>query len=224
MDKYDEIISSLYDGELDNDQTEKAMGLLKDHKDLSKRVAMYGVISAAAKLEQANVVDINAKKLYKNKVLWLSNGLTAAASVLLTVFFINQPDFSRLGVDRDSQDLINLAISSPEAQKIANLKEDTLVNHVLNLVNNDSNLIDQQPIDLRNVGFNLTDKSRRVYSNGEHNFIMQVEKKKFNLKKIRYWKHGNKDIYLVPLKDGRTLTLYGNLDRSSVQEIVKNIK
>ena len=105
MDKYDEIISSLYDGELDNDQTEKAMRLLKDHKDLSKRVAMYGVISAAAKLEQANVVDINATKPYKNKVLWLSNGLTAAASVLLTVFFINQPDFSRLGVDRDSQDL-----------------------------------------------------------------------------------------------------------------------
>ena len=53
---------------------------------------------------------------------------------------------------------------------------------------------------------------------------MKDKKKKFNLNKVRYWKQGNKHIYLVPLKDGRTMTLYGNLDQRTVQEILKNIK
>jgi hypothetical protein len=223
MDNYDEIISSLYDGELDGDSTSKAIELFSKDQNISKKIALYGVISAAMQQEHANVVPIT-NKISRNKALWLTNGMTAAASVLLTVFFINQPDFSRMGVDRDAQDIINLAVNSPEAQEVANLKEDTLITHVLELVNNNSNVSDLQPVELRNVNFNLSSKPKRVYSNGKHNFIMQVEKKKFNLNKVRYWKHGNKDIYLVPLKDGRTLTLYGNLDQRTVQEILKNIK
>ena len=224
MDNYDEIISSLYDGELDGDQTTKAIERFSKDQNISKKIALYGVISAAMQKEHANVVPITTNKISRNKALWLSNGMTAAASVLLTVFFINQPDFSRMGVDRDAQDIINLAVNSPEAQEVANLKEDTLITHVLELVNNNSNVSDLQPVELRNVNFNLSSKPKRVHSNGKHNFIMQVEKKKFNLNKVRYWKHGNKDIYLVPLKDGRTLTLYGNLDQRTVQEILKNIK
>ena len=224
MDNYDEVISSLYDGELDVDQTAKAIEQFSKNKNVLKKIALYGVISAAMQQEQANVVPFTNTKIHRNKTLWLSNGITAAASILLTVFFINQPDFSRLGIDKDAQDIINLAVNSPEAQEIASLKEDTLISHVLDLVNNSSNVADLQPVELRNVSFNLSEKPKRVYSNGKHNFIMQVEKKKFNLKKVRYWKHGKKDIYLVPLKDGRTLTLYGNLDQKTVQEILKNIK
>ena len=79
-------------------------------------------------------------------------------------------------------------------------------------------------MDLRNVGFNLNDASRRYYSNGKQNFTMHIEKKNFNLKKVRYWRYGNKNIYLIPLQDGRTLTLYGNLDQKSAQKIINNIK
>lgn len=224
MDKYDELISSLYDGELEGLDLDKSLEFLLDNKDIKDKISLYGIISAAANIDSNNIVSISGSHLNKKKVLWISNGLTAAASILLTVLFINQPDFSRMGVDKDAQDKLNLAVSSPEAQEIASLREDSLVNHVLNVVNNPSLQSSEPLMDLRNVGFNLNDASRRSYTNGKQNFVMHVEKKNFNLKKIRYWRHGNKNIYLVPLADGRILTLYGNLDQQSVQQIAKNIK
>lgn len=224
MDKYDELISSLYDGELEGLDLDKSLEFLLDNKDIKDKISLYGIISAAANIDSNNIVSISGSHLNKKKVLWISNGLTAAASILLTVLFINQPDFSRMGVDKDAQDKLNLAVSSPEAQEIASLREDNLVNHVLNVVNNPSLQSSEPLMDLRNVGFNLNDASRRSYTNGKQNFVMHVEKKNFNLKKIRYWRHGNKNIYLVPLADGRILTLYGNLDQQSVQQIAKNIK
>lgn len=224
MDKYDELISSLYDGELEGLDLDKSLEFLLDNKDIKDKISLYGIISAAANIDSNNIVSISGSHLNKKKVLWISNGLTAAASILLTVLFINQPDFSRMGVDKDAQDKLNLAVSSPEAQEIASLREDNLVNHVLNVVNNPSLQSLEPLMDLRNIGFNLNDASRRSYTNGKQNFVMHVEKKNFNLKKIRYWRHGNKNIYLVPLADGRILTLYGNLDQQSVQQIAKNIK
>ncbi len=224
MDKYDELISSLYDGELEGLDLDKSLEFLSDNKDIKDKISLYGIISAATNIDSNNIVSISGSHLNKKKVLWISNGLTAAASILLTVLFINQPDFSRMGVDKDAQDKLNLAVSSPEAQEIASLREDNLVNHVLNVVNNPSLQSSEPLMDLRNVGFNLNDASRRSYTNGKQNFVMHVEKKNFNLKKIRYWRHGNKNIYLVPLADGRILTLYGNLDQQSVQQIAKNIK
>ena len=223
MDKYDEDISSFYDGELDADSFEKSLSD-STNAGFKEKISMYGVISAAANLNNINVVHIKNSNPNSNKILWFSNGLTAAASILLTVLFINQSDFSRLGVDKDAQDALNLAIRSPEAQEIANSREDNLVNHVLSVVNNSALSSSDPLMDLRNVGFNLNDASRRHYSNGKQNFTMHIEKKNFNLKKVRYWRYGNKNIYLIPLQDGRTLTLYGNLDQKSAQQIINNIK
>ena len=223
MDKYDEDISSFYDGELDADSFEKSLSD-STNAGFKEKISMYGVISAAANLNNINVVPIKNSNPNSNKILWFSNGLTAAASILLTVLFINQSDFSRLGVDKDAQDALNLAIKSPEAQEIANSREDNLVNHVLSVVNNSALGSSDPLMDLRNVGFNLNDASRRHYSNGKQNFTMHIEKKNFNLKKVRYWRYGNKNIYLVPLQGGKTLTLYGNLDQKSVQKIINNIE
>ena len=223
MDKYEEDISSFFDGELDQDSFEKSLSNSTD-KRFKEKISMYGVISAAANLNNTNVVPIKNINLNKNRILWLSNGLTAAASILLTVLYINQSDFSRLGVDKDAQDALNLAIKSPEAQEIADSREDNLVNHVLSVVNNSALGSSDPLMDLRNVGFNLNDASKRHYSNGKQNFTMHIEKKNFNLKKVRYWRYGNKNIYLIPLQDGRTLTLYGNLDQKSAQQIINNIK
>ena len=223
MDKYDEDISSFYDGELDAESFEKSLSN-STNAGFKEKISMYGVISAAANLNNINVVPIKNSNPNSNKILWFSNGLTAAASILLTVLFINQSDFSRLGVDKDAQDALNLAIRSPEAQEIANSREDNLVNHVLSVVNNSALGSSDPLMDLRNVGFNLNDASKRHYSNGKQNFTMHIEKKNFNLKKVRYWRYGNKNIYLIPLQDGRTLTLYGNLDQKSAQQIINNIK
>jgi hypothetical protein len=222
MDKYDEDISSFYDGELDADSFERSLSN-SSNIGFKEKISMYGVITAAANLNNTNVVPIGNTNS-NNNILWFSNGLTAAASILLTVLFINQSDFSRLGVDKDAQDALNLAIKSPEAQEIVDSREDNLVNHVLSVVNNSAQDSSDTFMDLRNVGFNLNDASKRYYSNGKQNFTMHIEKKNFNLNKVRYWRYGNKNIYLIPLQDGRTLTLYGNLDQKNVQQIINNIQ
>ena len=150
MDKYDEDISSFYDGELDADSFEKSLSN-STNAGFKEKISMYGVISAAANLNNINVVPIKNSNPNSNKILWFSNGLTAAASILLTVLFINQSDFSRLGADKDAQDALNLAIRSPEAQEIANSREDNLVNHVLSVVNNSALSSSDPLMDLRNV-------------------------------------------------------------------------
>ena len=78
--------------------------------------------------------------------------------------------------------------------------------------------------DLRNVGFALQNDQRRTYRRGNENFTLRVEKKNLGLNKVRYWKHNNKMIYLVPLNDGTVVTIYGNIDTKSAIEIARNIK
>jgi hypothetical protein len=81
-----------------------------------------------------------------------------------------------------------------------------------------------QNIDLRNVGFALQNDKGRTFARGQENFTLRIEKKNLGLKKVRYWKHNNKMIYLVPMADGTVVTIYGNVDTKSAIEIARNIK
>jgi hypothetical protein len=78
-------------------------------------------------------------------------------------------------------------------------------------------------IDLRNVGYKIDTIQGLGYSRGNENFQLRLEKKNFGLNDIKYWKHGNKMIYLVPMKDGRILTLYGNISLSSAMAVAKSL-
>ena len=61
------------------------------------------------------------------------------------------------------------------------------------------------------------------YTKGKEKFQLRIENKDFGLKKVRYWKHGNKMIYLVPLENGKVVTLYGNISLTSALEIAKSL-
>ena len=151
--------------------------------------------------------------------LWFSNGLTAAASILLTLFIINNVDISRMNISEDSTNKIASAINSKEAKDIAERSEEYLIDHILNVINDPNYMNTQEAIDLRNVGFRHNVAGGYKYSNGKENFQLRVEKKNLGLKKIRYWKHGKKMIYVVPLSDGRVVTLYGNISASSARNL-----
>ena len=77
--------------------------------------------------------------------------------------------------------------------------------------------------DHKNVGYAAGRAGKIGYSNGNEKFQLRIENKNFGLKKIRYWKHGNKMIYIVPISNGRVVTLYGNLSASSAIEIANSI-
>ena len=79
-------------------------------------------------------------------------------------------------------------------------------------------------LDLRNVGFISNNDGNFGYTRGKEKFKLRIENKDFGLKKIKYWKHGNKMIYLVPISNGRVVTIYGNLSASSAIQIANSIR
>ena len=220
-----EKLSALYDGELDEAEINSVLDALSSDESLQKKLSHYALMSSALNINEGNVQPIKPKNRF-NSNFWFSNGITAAASVLLTIVFINFDtiNFSRLGPDNEAANRLNLAINSKEAKDIASLSEENLVDHVLKVINNPEFMSsNNSDIDLRNVGFNTKGQSNRQYIKGKESFRLRLEKKNLGINKVRYWKHGNKMIYLVPLADGRVLTLYGNLNSKSAIEIAEVI-
>ena len=220
----EENLSALFDGELDPFEIQNVLESVSKRKDLQKKLSYYGLISSALNQENPNeiFVDHNRNKLNYN--FWFSNGLTAAASILITLFFINQTELSRMGEDYSAKNKLDLAINSEEAKNIVNMTENNLVDHVMSVINN-PDFMNTKPynIDLKNVGFTRQPNNQRMFMRGNENFTLRIEKKDLGLKKVRNWKHGNKTIYLVPLADGRVLTIYGNIDTQSALAVANTI-
>ena len=226
--KYNDInekLSALYDGELDESEINSVLDTLSSDKSLQKKLSNYALMSSALNINEGNIQPIKSKNRL-NPNFWLSNGITAAASVLLTIALVNFDtiNFSRLGPDNEAANRLSLAINSKEAKDIANLSQENLVDHVLKVINNPEFMSsNNSDIDLRNVGFNINGQTSSQYIKGNESFRLRLEKKNLGINKVRYWKHGNKMIYLVPLADGRVLTLYGNLNSESAIKIAQVI-
>ena len=220
-----EKLSALHDGELESSEIDELIDLVNKDTQLQKKLSFYSVMGMAANYESNKVVKIKPKKtknIFSN--LWLSNAMTAAASILLTLIFLNDNDFSRMNVDSKSFDQITSAINSKEAKNIAKQSEEYLTDHIMRIINDPSFMIsNSNNIDLRNVGYKTNAIQGLGYSKGDENFQLRLEKKDFTLNSIKYWKHGNKMIYLVPMKDGRTLTLYGNIPLSTAMTVAKSL-
>ena len=220
-----EKLSALYDGELDESEINSVLDTLSSDKSLQKKLSNYALMSSALNINEGNIQPIKSKNRL-NPNFWLSNGITAAASVLLTIAFVNFDtiNFSRLGPDNEAANRLSLAINSKEAKDIASLSQENLVDHVLKVINNPEFMrSNNTDIDLRNVGFNINGQTSSQYIKGNESFRLRLEKKNLGINKVRYWKHGNKMIYLVPLADGRVLTLYGNLNSESAIKIAQVI-
>ena len=220
-----ERLSALYDGELESNDIDSVLEELEADNNLQKTLSLYSLIGLSLANEN-KVTDINDFKVEKNKNIftniWLSNTLTAAASIILTLFVVNYADFSRMNISVDSTNKIASAVSSREAKEIISNSDEYLVDHIMSVIN-DPSFMNSNTIDLKNVGYAAGRAGNIGYSNGNEKFQLRIENKNFGLKKIRYWKHGNKMIYIVPISNGRVVTLYGNLSASSAIEIANSI-
>jgi hypothetical protein len=221
-----EKLSALYDGELKSSEIDELIDLISKDTKLQKKLSFYSAIGMGANYKSNKVVKIESKQS-KNILsnIWISNSMTAAASVLLTLIFINDNDFSRMNADSGSFDQIASAINSKEAKNIAEQSEEYLTDHIMRVINDPSFMISNSNtnIDLRNVGYKTNAIQGMGYSKGDENFQLRLEKKNFRINNVKYWKHGNKMIYLVPMKDGRILTLYGNISLSTAMSVAKSL-
>jgi hypothetical protein len=225
MDNIEEKISALYDGELSEQEIDEVLLMVEKDSNLREKISKYGLLTSAVKYENNNIQSIIAKRKKLNFNFWLSNSITAAAAVMITFFSLNQFDLNRMGEDISAKNQINIAINSKEAKDIARRAEDNLVDHVMQIINNSQNdSLAPYNIDLRNVGYTRKGPNSSIYNKGNKNFTLYIEKKNLGIKKLRNWQHKDKMIYVVPLQDGRVLTLYGNIDQESALEIAKSIK
>ena len=114
MNNIKEKISAMYDGELDSSEIDELIEIVNSNKDMQKQLSLYSLINVAvnqgsSKLKPKTVHKHSFKNIFSN--VWLSNGLTAAATVLLTLTFMNYSDFSRLNENIDSTNQISSAIN-----------------------------------------------------------------------------------------------------------------
>ena len=223
-----EKISAFYDGELNlsSKEIDELIIFINENPSLSEQISMMALTSAMNESEDSNLTSINAKKkdskiFYKN--FWLSNSITAAATILLTLTAVTNFDFSRMNVSTDSSNKISSAINSKEAKMIAQRSEEQLTDYIMKIVNEPGFMAGNEMVDLRNVGYQYNPTNGSNYFKDKENFQLRIEKKDFGLNKIKYWKHGNKMIYLVPLSDGRVLTLYGNISLNSAISIAQSL-
>jgi len=223
-----EKISAFYDGELNlsSKEIDELIIFINENPSLSEQISMMALTSAMNESQDSNLTSINAKKKDSNisyKNFWLSNSITAAATILLTLTVVTNFDFSRMNVSTDSSNKISSAINSKEAKMIAQRSEEQLTDYIMKIVNEPGFMAGNEMVDLRNVGYQYNPTNGSNYFKDKENFQLRIEKKDFGLNKIKYWKHGNKMIYLVPLSDGRVLTLYGNISLNSAISIAQSL-
>ena len=170
----DEKLSALYDGELDANEIDEVLNILDKDTNLQKKLSTYALMSSSIN-KLNNVQSIKSKSKVRNYSFWFSNSITAAATVLLTFFVINQFEFSRMGEDISAKNQLNIAMSSKEAKEIVSKVEENLVDHVMHVINNpDIDNSTPNNIDLRNVGYSRVSSNGRRFNKGDKNFILRI--------------------------------------------------
>ena len=228
MTDINEKLSALFDGELAPSEIDEI--LLHINSDgIQDKLKDYAQLSA--------LVTNNEKEIFTNNVIplkftdflkyrpFLSNGMSAAAAVILTVFLINPSDSDRLGFNSEVQSQIKAAINSDEAKNNILRIEEGLLEHMLNVLDQ-SNIEkkNQYSPNLTNVGFQNSSNRPGYYTNGRENFYMHIADKDLGLKNVRYWKSGKNMVYLYPLPGGKVITLYGNLSLEEANKIISSIQ
>ena len=226
MDKDLETLSALYDGELDERETRINLEKISLDKKLKNTFHKLGVIS---ELVQRNTPQKASKisflsDYYKKIHPVITNIVTAAATVMITLIALYQFDDGRFQVDKESSLQLSTALSSEEA-KIQLLNADqNIMEHMIHIMQSSQSHKSQQVS--KNwipVGYSVNPDNPNQYSNGRNNLFFHLEKKQLGIKKVRYFKANNNWIYLIPLQDGRLLTAYGDVPPSVADPMIQSI-
>tara|TARA_A100001234_G_scaffold217392_1_gene224722 strand:- start:449 stop:1132 length:684 start_codon:yes stop_codon:yes gene_type:complete len=214
------LISAYYDNELTESELDYLLEETKKNPELLAQLNNYALISVVSEKDN-RIISIFAGISSFVQKRWVGNGLTAAAAVLLTVAFINNPYESRFSESDVINSQIRDAIESDEAAKTFNEIENNLIPHVMSIIDNTSKSYgDDLLIDLSPVGFNRIDSNPGYFIKGKKRILVRVESNSIGISDRRYWKSGNKLIYLYPTNDGKVISIYGDLSIQEVEKII----
>ena len=207
----DELLSLFLDNEMDHDQLNKFLEELKTNSTLKEKYKTYVEIdNAVNSLSQMNQRKrSNIFHILKYRAQKHSKIVSAlAATIILSIGIVS----TNIIEFKSNNYLIADAVSSAEAQTQFELVNDELIQHVIYLTMSDlamkNDLVNPNWLP---VGFVRNPKKLNEFTNGDEAFAVHIEKNYLNLDQPKYWVNDDDVIYLHPLKDGRLVSIVGNI-------------
>ena len=226
MDKDLEKLSALYDGELSSSDTQESLAQMNANESLKETFKKFGHISDVVQRhsKQKNL-KVSFLRDYLSKINpVMSNLVTAAATVMITIIILYQVDNDRFEVDRNTSLQLSSALSSDQAKNQLLNTDQNIMEHMINIMqSNQSNNSQQVSKNWIPVGFSVNPNNPNQYSNGRNNLFFHLENKQLGIKKVKYFKANNNWIYIIPLQDGRLLTAYGDVPPSVADPMIQLI-
>lgn len=207
----DELLSLFLDDEMDHDQLNKFLDELKTNSSLKEKYKTYIEIDNAVnslsemyQRKRSNIFHIIKYRTQKHSKIVS----VLAATIILSIGIVST---NVIGFKSNNY-LIANAVSSVEAKAQFELVNDELIQHVIYLTMSDLTMKN----DLVNpnwlpVGFVRNPKKLNEFTNGDDTFAVHIEKNYLGLDQPKYWVNDNDVIYLHPLKDGRLVSIVGNI-------------
>ena len=207
----DELLSLFLDNEMDHDQLNEFLEELKTNSTLKEKYKTYVEIdNAVNSLSQMNQRKrSNIFHILKYRAQKHSKIVSAlAATIILSIGIVS----TNIIEFKSNNYLIADAVSSVEAQTQFELVNDELIQHVIYLTMSDlamkNDLVNPNWLP---VGFVRNPKKLNEFTNGDEAFAVHIEKNYINLDQPKYWVNDDDVIYLHPLKDGRLVSIVGNI-------------
>ena len=224
MTKDIEKLSAWYDGEISQEDFDKGLESFRSSSENKKILQQYAILSELmqrkSQPQPSKLVQLMDYLPQTNP--WLSNVFTAAATVLITIMVLYQVDSDRFGSDEVSQMQLTSALSSQEAKDQLLSADQNIMDHMIHIMQathqHEPNSIPKEMIP---VGFMPSAKNSSRYTNGNNNLYFHIENKQLGINKVKYFKANNNWIYLIPLRDGRLLTAYGDVPPEIASKMIR---
>jgi negative regulator of sigma E activity len=224
MTKDIEKLSAWYDGEISQEDFDKGLENLGSSSESKKILHQYAILSELMQRKSKPQVSKLAHLVdyLPQKNPWLSNAFTAAATVLITIMVLYQVDADRFGSDEASQMQLTSALSSQEAKDQLISADQNIMDHMIHIMqSNQQHEPSSIPKEMIPVGFMPSAKNPSRYTNGNNNLYFHIENKQLGINKVKYYKANNNWIYLIPLRDGRLLTAYGDVPPELASKMIR---
>ena len=146
MDNDLEKLSALYDGELSPKETQEVLAKMNASEDLKNNFQKFGLISDLVQRHSAQKTSkVLLLRDYLSKVNpVMSNLVTAAATVLITLIILYQFDDDRFQVDRDSSLQLSSALSSDQAKSQLLNTDQNIMEHMIHIMQSNNSNNSQQ--------------------------------------------------------------------------------
>ena len=224
MTKDIEKLSAWYDGEISQEDFDKGLESFRSSSENKKILHQYAILSELmqrkSQPQPSKLVQLMDYLPQTNP--WLSNVFTAAATVLITIIVLYQVDSDRFGSDEVSQMQLTSALSSQEAKDQLISADQNIMDHMIHIMqSNQQHEPSSIPKEMIPVGFMPSAKNPSRFTNGNNNLYFHIENKQLGINKVKYFKSKNNWIYLIPLRDGRLLTAYGDVPPELASKMIR---